>query len=499
MAARGSPSGPINLTRMLSSSSKSQWDAVIVGSGPNGLAAAVHLAQNGLKVLVIEAAHQPGGGLRSSELTLPGFIHDPCATVHALAVNSPFLSQLPLRDYGLRWVYAPFSVAHPLDDGSAITISQSVDETAAGLGSDAAAYRRLMSPLVRSAPQLLNDFLGPLPLPPRHPLAALRFAPLAILPAVWLARLAFRTAPARALFAGMAAHAILPLEFPATAAFGLVLHLLAHTSGFPLAQAGSASLAHALTQHLQRLGGEIRTGWPVNHLDELPPARITLLDLTPREVLRIAGERLPADYRRSLSRYRYGPGVFKVDWALDAPIPWKAEPARRAVTVHLGGTLEEISAAERAAWQGQNPSAPFVILVQPTLFDSRRAPDGKHIAWAYTHVPHNSPENHLNAIEDQIERFAPGFRQRILARHTFTAVEMQAYNPNYVGGDINSGAQTLNQLFTRPVLSLTPYRTPLKGVYLCSASTPPGGGVHGMAGYHAARAAIRDLAARRLG
>ncbi|MEW6180740.1 MAG: NAD(P)/FAD-dependent oxidoreductase [Chloroflexota bacterium] len=477
-------------------SSNNRWDAVIVGSGPNGLAAAIHLAQNGLKVLVIEAAEQIGGGLRSAELTLPGFIHDPCAAVHALAVNSPFLATLPLREYGLRWVYAPFSVAHPLDDGSAITISQSVEETAAALGRDASAYRRLITPLVRNTPQLLGDFLGPLPLPPRHPLAALHFAPLAILPAAWLARLAFRTPQARALFAGMAAHAILPLEFPATAAFGLVLHMLAHTSGFPLAEGGSAQLAHALTAHLKRLGGEIRTGWQINHLDELPPARLTLLDLTPREVLRIAGRHLPARYRQSLSCFRYGPGVFKVDWALDAPIPWRAEAARRAVTVHLGGTLDEISAAERAAWGGKDPAPPFVILVQPTLFDSRRAPEGKHIAWAYAHVPHNSPKDYLSAIEDQIERFAPGFRQRILARHTFSAVEIQAYNPNYVGGDINSGAQTLNQLFTRPVLSLNPYRTPLKGVYLCSASTPPGGGVHGMAGYHAARAALRDRAAR---
>lgn len=480
-------------------SSKNPWDAVIVGSGPNGLAAAIYLAQHGLKALVIEAADQPGGGLRSAELTLPGFIHDPCATVHALAVNSPFLSTLPLSDYDLKWVYAPYSVAHPLEDGSAVTISQSIDQTAAGLGRDSAAYRRMMTPLVRSASRLLADFLGPLPLPPRHPLAAARFAPLALLPAAWLARIAFRTPRARDLFAGMAAHAILPLEFPATAAFGLVLHILAHASGFPLAQGGSAQLARALADHLRRLGGEIRTGWPVNHLDELPPARAILLDVTPREALRIAADRFPKNYYQALMRYRYGPGVFKVDWALDAPIPWKAESARRALTIHLGGTFEEIARAERAAWQGQDPAPPFVILVQPTLFDSHRAPAGKHIAWAYAHVPHNSPENYLTAIEDQIERFAPGFRQRILARHTQTAVEMQTYNPNYVGGDINSGAQTLNQLFTRPVFSLNPYRTPLEGVFLCSASTPPGGGVHGMAGYHAARAALKELAARRKG
>ncbi|GIV64261.1 MAG: FAD-dependent oxidoreductase [Bellilinea sp.] len=477
-------------------SSPNRWDAVIVGSGPNGLAAAINLAQNGLKVMVIEAAEEIGGGLRSAELTLPGFIHDPCATVHALAVNSPFFSSLPLTTYGLRWVYAPFSVAHPLDDGHALTISRSIEETAAGLGQDATAYRRLMTPLVRSAGQLLSDFLGPLPLPPRHPLAAARFAPLALLPAAWLARLAFRSLPARALFAGMAAHAILPLEFPATAAFGLVLHLLAHTSGFPLAQGGSAQLAHALAQHLRRLGGEIHTRWQVNRLDELPPARLIFLDLTPREVMRITGDRLPVHYCRSLSRYRYGPGVFKVDWALDSPIPWRAENARRALTVHVGGTLEEIAAAERSVWHAQNPARPFVILVQPTPFDPHRAPPGKHIAWAYAHVPHGSREDYLPLIEDQIERFAPGFRQRILARHTFTAAQMQAYNPNYVGGDINSGAQTLTQLFTRPVLRLNPYRTPLKGVYLCSASTPPGGGVHGMAGFHAARAALKELAAR---
>ncbi|GAP09489.1 phytoene dehydrogenase [Bellilinea caldifistulae] len=477
-------------------SSKNHWDAIIVGSGPNGLAAAIHLAQNGLKVLVIEAANDVGGGLRSAELTLPGFIHDPCATVHALAVNSPFLSSLPLANYGLRWVYAPYSVAHPLNDGRALTISRSIKETAAGLGRDGNAYQRLMTPLVHSANHLLSDFLGPFPLPPRHPLAAARFAPLALLPAAWMARLAFRTPPARALFAGMAAHAILPLDLPATAAFSLVLHMLAHTSGFPLAQGGSARLAGALGEHLQRLGGEIRTGWQINHMDELPPARLILLDLTPREVLRIVGDRLPAHYRQSLSRYRYGPGIFKVDWALDAPIPWKADNARRALTIHLGGTFEEIAHAERAVWNGKSPAPPFVILVQPTPFDPHRAPPGKHIAWAYAHVPHGSREDYLAAIEDQIERFAPGFQARILARHTFTASDMQAYNPNYVGGDINSGAQTLTQLFTRPVFSLNPYRTPLKGVYLCSASTPPGGGVHGMAGYHAARAALKEFAAR---
>lgn len=475
------------------------WDAVIVGSGPNGLAAAITLAQQGLKVLVIEAADEIGGGLRSAELTLPGFIHDPCATVHALAVNSPFLSTLPLSNYGLRWLYAPYSVAHPLDGGRAITVSRSIEETAAGLGRDAAAYRRLMFPLVRSARRILTDFLGPLPLPPRHWAAALGFAPLALLPAAHLARLAFRTPSARALFAGMAAHAILPLHFAGTAAFGLVLHMLAHTSGFPLAEGGSARLARALGEHLRRLGGEIRTGWQVNALDELPPARITLLDLTPREVLRISGGRLPDHYRRSLSRYRYGPGVFKVDWALDAPIPWKAENARHALTVHLGGSLEEICQAEHAVWQGKNPAIPFVILVQPSLFDASRTPPGKHTAWAYCHVPHASPDDYLTAIEDQIERFAPGFRQRILARHTFSAAQMQAYNPNYVGGDINSGAQTLTQLFTRPVFSLNPYRTPLRGVFLCSASTPPGGGVHGMAGYHAARAALKKHAARTEG
>lgn len=479
--------------------SQKTWDAVIVGSGPNGLAAAIHLAQHGLKVLAIEAADEIGGGLRSAELTLPGFIHDPCATVHALAVNSPFLSTLPLSDYGLRWLYAPYSVAHPLDDGRAITVSRSIEETAAGLGSDAAAYRRLMSPLVRSARRILTDFLGPLPLPPRHWAAALGFTPLALLPAEHLARLAFRTPSARALFAGMAAHAILPLHFAGTAAFGLVLHMLAHTSGFPLAEGGSARLARALGEHLRRLGGKIRTGWQVNALDELPPARITLLDLTPREVLRISGGRLPDHYRRSLSRYRYGPGVFKVDWALDAPIPWKAENARRALTVHLGGSLEEICQAEYAVWQGKNPAIPFVILVQPSLLDASRTPLGKHTAWAYCHVPHASPHDYLTAIEDQIERFAPGFRQRILARHTLSAVQMQAYNPNYVGGDINSGAQTLTQLFTRPVFSLNPYRTPLRGVFLCNASTPPGGGVHGMAGYHAARAALKEHAARTEG
>lgn len=469
---------------------KQSYDAVIVGSGPNGLAAAITLATAGRRVLVIEGRETIGGGTRSAALTLPGFVHDVCSAIHPLGVASPFFRDLPLAKHGLAWVFPPAAIAHPLDDGSAILVERSVEATAAQLGPDAAAYRRLLGPLAADWRNVLAEMLGPLRFP-RHPLSLLRFGPPALLPAASLARLLFRGDRARALFAGMSAHAIMPLEWPATAAFGLVLGILAHAVGWPMARGGSQQIADSLAAHLRSLGGEIVTGQWVGRMDDLPAAAATLFDVTPRQLESIAGDRLPATYRRKLRGYRYGPGVFKVDYALDGPAPWRAAACLRAGTVHLGGTLDEIAASERAIWQGEHAAHPYVLFVQQTPFDPTRAPAGKHTAWAYCHVPHGSTVDMTAAIEAQIERFAPGFRDRILARSTLNAAEMAAYNPNYIGGDINGGVQDLRQLFTRPVASRSPYTTPASGIFLCSSSTPPGGGVHGMCGYFAAQAAQR--------
>jgi phytoene dehydrogenase-like protein len=473
-----------------------RYDAVVVGSGPNGLAGAIALARAGRSVLVLEGADALGGGLRSSELTLPGFVHDECASVLALLDGSPFLRALPLRDFGLELIQPRSPLAHPLDDGSAVVLERSVRATASptNLGSDAPAYARLMGPLVANWQPVMAHLLGPLRVP-RQPLGLLRFGIAGILPATVLARVAFREPRARALLGGVSAHSILPLERPASAAFGLVLAMLAHALGWPVARGGSRSAATALVDYLQSLGGEVRTSGWVASLDDqhVPPHDVALLDLTPRQVLRVAGHRLPAGYRRALGRYRYGPGICKVDWALDAPIPWTAAGCRGAGTVHVGGTLEEVAAAEAAVWRGQHPRRPFVILVQPTVADPSRAPSGKHTAWAYCHVPHGSTVDMTSEIEAQVERFAPGFTSRILGRVTRTAAQLQAYNPNYVGGDINGGVQDLFQLWTRPVARLTPYATPDPGLYLCSSSTPPGGGVHGMCGAFAARAAAHYL------
>ena len=441
-------------------------------------------------MLVVEGKETIGGGTRSAELTLPGFVHDVCSAIHPLGVASPFFRGLPLADHGLEWVFPPAAIAHPLDDGSAILVERSVAATAAQLGGDAAAYRRLMGPLAADWRNVLGEMLGPLRFP-RHPLSMVRFGLPALLPAATLAKMLFRGERARAVFAGMAVHAMMPLEWPATAAFGLMLGILAHGVGWPMARGGSQRIADALAAHLRSLGGEILTDRPVERLDDLPPARAILFDVTPRQLEKIAGDRLPAPYRRKLRGYRYGPGVFKVDYALDGPVPWRAAECLQAGTVHLGGTLDEIAASERAVWRGEHPERPYVLFVQQTLFDPTRAPVGKHTAWAYCHVPHGSTVDMTGRIEAQIERFAPGFRERILARSTRTAAEMAAYNPNYIGGDINGGVQDLRQLYTRPVASLNPYATPARGIYLCSSSTPPGGGVHGMCGYFAAQAALK--------
>ncbi len=470
------------------------YAAVVIGSGPNGLAAAITLAQAGHRVLVIEAKATPGGGMRTQEVTLPGFRHDICSAVHPLAIASPFFRSLPLAQYGLEWVHSPAAAAHPLDGGIAVAVTPSLEETAAAMGEDAATWRRLFGPLVARWQDVVDDLLAPLHVP-RHPLLCGAYAlPLAA-PAALLARALFRGERARATFAGMAAHAVLPLERPPTSAFGLLLAMLAQAVGWPVARGGSQAIADALVRHLQRLGGDLVCGWEVTDLAELPPACAYLFDTAPAGLLRIAGARLPAAYRRRLARFRYNPGVFKVDWALDGPIPWAADACGRAATVHLGGTLDEIAAAEAAVWRGEHPARPYVILAQQSLFDPTRAPAGKQAAWAYCHVPNGSTVDMTAAIERQVERFAPGFRHRILARATRHAAAMALYNPNYVGGDINGGVQDLFQHFTRPTFSLTPYRTPAKGIYLCSASTPPGGGVHGLCGTYAAQTVLRDWGA----
>jgi phytoene dehydrogenase-like protein len=468
----------------------SDHDAVVIGSGPNGLAAAIELARAGRSVLVREAADQIGGGVRSAELTLPGFVHDVCSAIHPMAASSPFFRTLPLAEHGLEWIDPPLPLAHPLDGGRAVGVVRSVDATAEGLGEDREAYSRLFAPLVDAWRRLEPELLGPIVHLPRHPLALARFGLDALWPAARLARRRFAGAPARALFAGLAAHSVQPLERAATASFGLVLGTTAHAVGWPLPRGGSQRIADALASILRSLGGEVVTGQPVQSLAELD-ARTILCDVTPRQFLSIAGDRLNGRYRRALEGFRYGPGVFKIDWALDGPIPWSAPECSQAGTVHLGGTLDEIAASERAAEHGQTSPRPFVLLAQQTLFDPSRAPAGKHTGWAYCHVPNGSTADMTATIEAQVERFAPGFGERILARHGEGPGELEERNPNLVGGDIAGGANDFSQLVARPALRPVPYSTPLDGVYLCSASTPPGGGVHGMCGYLAARAALR--------
>lgn len=467
------------------------YDAVIIGSGPNGLAAAITLAQAGQRALIVEAKATPGGGMRTQELTLPSFKHDICSAIHPLGIASPFFRNLPLADYGLEWILPPVSLAHPLDGGDAVAVTTSLDGTAAELGPDGRAWRLLFGPIVAQWEHALDDLLAPLHFP-RHPLLYAGYALPMVAPATLLARTLFRGERARAVIAGMAGHSVLPLERPPTGAFGLLLTLLAQTVGWPVARGGSQAIADALVRYAQSLGVELVCGWEVADLGELPPARAYLFDTAPKGLLRIAGERLPAGYRRQLERYRYNPGVFKIDWALDGPIPWTAAACSQSATVHIGGTLDEIAASERAVWRGEHPARPYVLLAQQSLFDPTRAPAGKQVAWAYCHAPNGSTVDMTVAIEQQVERFAPGFRDRILARATRHAAAMEAYNPNYVGGDINGGVQDLFQHFTRPGLNLTPYRTPAKGIYLCSSSTPPGGGVHGMCGYYAAQVVLAD-------
>ncbi|MBB6098625.1 phytoene dehydrogenase-like protein [Deinobacterium chartae] len=470
---------------------RSRYDAVVVGTGPGGLAAAVLLARHGLSVAVFEGQDTVGGGMRSAELTLPGFVHDVCSAIHPMGVASPWFRQLPLERFGLEWITPPAALAHPLE-GRAVLLEGSVEHTARTLGADAARYRTLMGPLSERWQSLVPELLQPLLHLPRDLPGLVRFGLPALLPARALAG-AFRTPEARALLAGLAGHTVMPLEAPATGAITLMLGLIGHAVGWPLPRGGSQAIADALAGYLRFLGGEIYTGAPVADLTELPPARAVLLDLVPRGALKVLGHRLPSAYARQLEAYRHGAGVFKVDYALSAPVPWASPEVARAGTVHLGGSLEEIARSEREVGLGRAPERPYVLVAQQSLFDDTRAPDGKHTLWAYCHVPGGFAGDLTERIEAQIERFAPGFRDTVLARRATTAPAFEAYNPNYVGGDVNGGSSDLWQLLARPTLSAVPYRTPLPGVYLCSAATPPGGGVHGMGGYHAARHALRDV------
>jgi phytoene dehydrogenase-like protein len=470
-------------------------DAIVVGSGPNGLAAAIFLARAGLRVLVIEAMENPGGAARSAELTLPGFIHDLGSAILPMAAGSPFFRSLSLERFGLEWVHPEIPLAHPLPgrDVRAASMHRSLASTAASLGRDKTFYRLLMEPLVRKWEQIAAEILQPIPHFPRYPLSLMQFGLRALWPANFFIRNGFRDEAARALFAGLAAHSFLSLSAPGSSAVGLVIGMMGHAVGWPFPRGGAQSLTSALVACLLEAGGRVECGCPVRSLADLPRARALLLDISPSQFLRIAGDRLPARYRRALERFRHGPGIFKIDYALDAPVPWLDDACRRAGTVHLGGSATEIAASEEAVARARVPDHPFVLTAQHTLFDPTRAPAGKHTFWAYCHIPFGSIFDMTSRIETQIERSAPGFRDRILARHVMGPARLEAWNPNLAGGDICGGASDLWQLLARPVLSATPYRTPLPGVYLCSSSTPPGGGVHGMCGFSAARAAFADV------
>lgn len=472
------------------------YDAVVIGAGPNGLAAAITLARNGLSTALVEADDTAGGGMRTCELTLPGYRHDVCSAVHPLGIGSPFFRQLPLAQHGLTWIDSPAPLAHVFDDGSATLLERSLERTSEQFGADAAAYRDLLGPFVEEFDRLLPMVLGPLRFPER-PLLMARFGLSAIRSMRGLARAHFRGEAPRALLAGIAAHAMVPLDSLVTSSFALTLAMAGHAVGWPIARGGSQAIADALVAHYRELGGELVLGRPIERLRDLPSARAYLFNTSPAQLLAIAGDELPAGYKRRVSRFRYGPGVFKVDWAMSGPVPWRDARCARAVTVHLSGNLAQVAASEAAVNEGKFSQRPFVLLGQPSLVDSTRAPAGKHTVWAYCHVPHGSPVDALPAIEAQLEQFAPGFRDLVLARHTQNAVEIAHHNRNYVGGDISGGVSDLTQLFFRPVLRVDPYSTPHRQIYLCSASTPPGGGVHGMCGYWAAQSALQRVFGKR--
>ncbi len=472
--------------------SRTKYDAVVVGSGPNGLAAALTIAREGLSVLVLEAKDTVGGGTRTEELTLPHVLHDVCSAIHPLALASPFFRSLNLEAHGLEWIHPPVPLAHPLDNEPAVLLQRSLEATAQDLDQDVNCYHRLIGPLVRNWDKLVPELLKPLGIP-RNPFPLVRFGVRAMRSSERLAQSWFTGRRAQALFAGNSAHAIFPLQYQSSAGFGLMLCMSGHAVGWPIAKGGSRSIAEALSSYFLSLGGKIMVRRPVLSMRDLPSARAVLFDVTPRQLARIVGSAFPTGYLKRLRSHRYGSGVFKVDWAIDGPIPWQDHRCLQAGTLHLGGTLEEVANAELDVWRGVIPEKPFVLLSQPSLFDSTRAPQGQHTAWAYCHVPNGCTEDMTQRIETQVERFAPGFRSRVMARHTMSPSEMEAYNDNYIGGDIAGGVQSFRQLFVRPLGRWSAYSTPLRGLYMCSSSMPPGGGVHGMCGHLAANLALKEV------
>jgi phytoene dehydrogenase-like protein len=466
------------------------YDAVVVGSGPNGLAAAVAIAQAGRSVLVVEAGDTIGGGSRSAELTEPGFVHDVCSAIHPLGAASPFFKTLPLD---IDWIHPDLCAAHPLDDGTAVVLSRSISETAASLGPDATRYIRTMGRLVAHAEPTIDGLQRPVFPLPHHPLCVARFALLTARSVATNARALFNDDRGRALLSGTAAHAMVPLHSLPAHGVALLFQLCGHVSGWPLPRGGSQAIPDALAKYLRSIGGGIECGRRVASLRDIPSSRVVLFDLTPRQVIQIAGDELPASYKRRLSRFKYGPGVFKIDYALNGPVPWKAADAGRAGTVHLGGTYEEVAESERLVTHGEHPERPWVIVAQQSAFDDSRAPAGKHTLWVYTHVPAGSTLDRTEAIENQLERFAPGFRDTVIAKRITTPADLERYNANYIGGDIAGGLSNMKQFFTRPIVKLNPYSTPNDRLFMCSSSTPPGAGVHGMCGWNAARTAIAKL------
>jgi phytoene dehydrogenase-like protein len=472
-------------------------DIIVVGAGPNGLSAGIALAQHGLRVHLYEANETVGGGARTAELTIPGFHHDVCSAVHPMCVISPFFRTLPLVENGVHWIHPPILMAHPFDDGSVAVLASTTIGTADSLGQeDGPAYRRFMDPFVQHSRKLIGEIMQPPLSVPRHPLLMARLGLFGLPPAQLTARYWFKRDRSRAFFLGIAAHTLLPMEHPLTASFGIVLALAGHVGGWPIARGGSQAISNALASIFKSYGGEIHLGTPVRSLGEFVRSRAIVLDLTPRQVVSVAGDSLPSRYREQLRAFRYGPGVFKMDWALNGPIPWTAVDCRRAGTIHLGASAAEISESASAAWHGRRDDNPFVILVQPSLFDATRCPRDHHTAWAYCHVPHGSIEDRTAVIEKKIERFAPGFRDLIVARNSINTRQLETRNENMVGGDINGGVQDLAQFLFRPAVRLDPYSTPLDQLFLCSASTPPGGAVHGMCGYNAALSVLRRLSKR---